>query len=468
MTAAIVVVATLFTAAPSGPPTAEVLKELRKIESAGYRQTSGELRLGYTKQAQQRPGDPTLRVYIAWCDYPSDDSWNQFKAITQQFPDNNWAHLGMGLVYAKWKMKQQAQAEYDGILSRDAKFYPAITATADLLLANGDAAGAEKKYREALAIADDAGAHAGLGRLLLSQGKKEQAVPELEKAVAQWPDQPAVLRALLTLELEEKRTAKAVEVASRIAELAPRDREIRKTLADLRYEQGDQAAAAQEYERLLRLGNPEAPVLARLAELYKGLDKPDDEQRTLQLLAAMDRTNPAPNIRIAELSMAKDATEAAEGQLAEALERDPKNVTAHLMAGKLKQKKGVLHEALEPFRPAGRAGQAQAAELEKKIEMPKKPAKGSVDAIYGAVAKDLGEFLVQRQKANPKLAGGILKYRVKVLADGQIEGVEVIDDTVGDPLLTAHVYFGLKEATFPKQRREPVFEFEVAGKKGKK
>lgn len=468
MTATLWMLATLMGAAQAEPSTAEVLKELRKIESAGYRQNVGELRLEYQKQVQKRPGDPTLRVYLAWCEYPSDESWNQFKALTQQFPDNAWAHLGMGLVYAKWKMKQQALAEYDGILKRDPKFYPAITATADLLMHEGDVAGAEKKYRATLALADDAAAHAGLGRLLLSQGKKDQAVPELEKAVAQWPDQPAVLRALLALELEGKRTAKAIEVASRISELAPRDREIRKTLADLRFESGDKAGAAQEYERMLRLGNPEAPVLQRLAELYRALDKTDDEQRTLQLLSTLDRSNPAPNIRIAEISLAKDALEAAEGQLVEALERDPKSTVAHLMAGKLKEKKGVLHEALEHYRQAGSEGAPLAADLEKRIELPKKPVKGSVDAIYGAVAKDLGQFLAVRQKANPKLAGGVLKYRVKVLADGRIEGVEVIDDTVGDPLLTAHVYFGLKEATFPKQRREPVFEFEVAGKKGKK
>ena len=44
-------------------------------------------------------------------------------------------------------------------------------------------------------------------------------------------------------------------------------------------------------------------------------------------------------------------------------------------------------------------------------------------------------------------------------------GVDVLQDTVGDPILTAHAYLALKDAQYEKKKREPVFEFELKGKK---
>ena len=51
------------------------------------------------------------------------------------------------------------------------------------------------------------------------------------------------------------------------------------------------------------------------------------------------------------------------------------------------------------------------------------------------------------------------------MADGVIQAVEVVGDTVGDPVLTGHAYFALRDATFEKRKREPVFEFELGKKK---
>ncbi len=126
-----------------------------------------------------------------------------------------------------------------------------------------------------------------------------------------------------------------------------------------------------------------------------------------------------------------------------------------------------MFDALNAYRAASKAegpavedAKKEAGELEKKIKLPAKPAKGSVDAIYGAVAKGLQDFYLERKKANPKLAGD-LKVRVRVKATGEVESVDLASDTVGDPLLAAHLYFALSDAVYPKQKREPVFEFEL-------
>jgi Tfp pilus assembly protein PilF len=306
---------------------------------------------------------------------------------------------------------------------------------------------------------------------LLQAGKAAEAKVELDKAVKVWPDQPAVLSALLKIHRETKDAKAAAETAVRLADLQPKDPEVRRILADLRFDEGNKVEAAKEYERWLRIAAPTVDVLARLERLYRELKDADGEERTLQVHASLEKANPAPSLRLAELAEAKGITEVAEGHLLEAIDRDPKAAGPHLQLARMRAKREALFEALNEYRiasamegdPAASA-KTERLELEKKIKLPAKPAKGSVDSIYAAVAKGLNDFYLERKRAKPKLAGE-LKVRVRVKASGEVESVDVVNDTVGDPVLAAHVYFALNDALYQKQKREPVFEFELGSVK---
>ena len=102
----LLLLAALPARAQTTPP--EVLKKLRAIEVAGLKGQADAIRLDLQEQAHAKPGDVMLRIYIAWCAIPSDDSWNQLKGIASVNPDNLWAHLGMGRIYGRWKMRDQA------------------------------------------------------------------------------------------------------------------------------------------------------------------------------------------------------------------------------------------------------------------------------------------------------------------------------------------------------------------------
>lgn len=464
-------------------PVPQVLAELFSIMSAHQRGNTGELRLKYTELSRQRPGDPLPRVYVAYCDLPSDEAWNLLKGVATIHPDNPWVRLGMAQVYASWKMRDQAKAELDAALKTPG-FYPAVTQQADLALAQGDAKQAEALYRKSLSMGEDARAHAGLGQLLLQQGNKPDGLTELRRAVELWPDQLSALKALVQNDIESLGMTqvapgpgayKAVaDRAAKIADLAPKDRDARRTVAELRFKDGDKPAAALEYERLLRLGDVDQVVLERLAQLHRDLGDGEAEERALQQLAALDKQNPQPNVRLAELMLARGAKEAAEGQLLEAVDRAPTLAQAHLLLARLRAQHERFYEAVESYRAGAQgagegveAAKKEGAELEQKLKLPAKKPKGSVDAIYGAVASSLNSFFAERRREKPALAGE-LKMRVRVAADGVVKGVDVVSDTVQDPLLVAHVYFALKDATYPKQKREPVFEFELKGPKGAK
>jgi tetratricopeptide (TPR) repeat protein len=194
----------VLAAEPPLAPAAEVMKELRRIEAASYHGRLEQLRSDYANQAQERPGDPMVQIFAAWLNQPSDDAWNQLRAVSRLHPDNPWTHYGMGRIYARWKMYAQAGSELVQALKLDARFFPAITVQGDLAAARSAWPDAEALYRQALAIADDPLARAGLGFALLKQNRKDEALTELKASTRVYPEQPAALAILIPLLAERK------------------------------------------------------------------------------------------------------------------------------------------------------------------------------------------------------------------------------------------------------------------------
>lgn len=463
--AALVVAATV----QAQSPTPEVMKELRRIEAAALRGAADSIRIEYTAKGQERPSDPMPRVYLAWLTLPSDDSWNQLKAVATIYPDNPWVHYGMGRIYTKWKMRDQAKAEVELTLKRDPKFYPGITVLGDLALSQDDGAQAEAQYRRALALEDDPLARAGLGLALLKQGKKAEAVEALKASARAFPEQPAVLASLIPLLLEAKDPA-VLEAAQVAAELRPKDREARLTIATLRFDAGDKAGAAKDYDRLIALGNPDPAVVERLASLYRELGSSADEERVVGIVAASQPSNPEPCLRLYELRLAKQDLPGAEAALTEALSRDPKLKAPRLALAKLKAETDQGYQALEQYRlvreldPQDAEAKEQLAKLGADFKLPKRPLRGSVNGVYWSVTASLDKLFAERRAARPGLAGKV-KLRLQVGPKGTVTSIEVVEDTLKDAILLGHVYFSLKDAQYQEKKVEPVIEFELGGKK---
>lgn len=451
------------------PPTGQVMKELLRLEAAGYHGALDAERIKYNEEARQRPNDPMPRVYLAWLSLPSDASWNELKAIATIYPDNPWVHYGMGRIYATWKMRDLAQKELAQVLKADPTFYPALVVQGDLARQKEDWDAAVALYRKALGLADDPFARAGLGLALAGQGKPEEARAELKKATAQYPELPAALTTLVKLSTEAK-DPDVITSAEALANLRPKDREARRLLADLRFDRGDKAGAAKEYERLLRLGNLEVPVLQRLAGLYQELGDAEGEERTLQSLVSIDDKDVDSCLRLAELKEGKKDYEGAVGHLLEAQGRDPKRADPQLVLGRVKLAMELPWEALEAFRaalgvdPNAQMAKTEVERLEAEFKLPRRKPKGNVNNVYWSVSASLDKLYKERVATKGAVTGR-LRVRVGIDAGGRAQSVDVLEDTVKDPVLLGHVYFGLKDAQYERKKGEPVFEFELGEKK---
>lgn len=456
---------TLPLAVHAAEPIPDVLAKLRAIESAAFRNKVDELRLQHAEVVKARPNELLPRVYVAWCSMPSDAAWNQLKGLTIINPNYPWARFGMGRIYLGWKLKEQAETDFRLALKADPKFYPALIGLGDVARAAGKFADAEARYREALAIHDDAEARGGLGLALMEQGKAAEAKAELEKAVALWPDQPRVLHALSRIAREQKDLAAAAKTLTLLLDLTPRDREMRKELANLEVERGNLKGAAEQFEQYLKYGDGDANVFRAMADTYKKLGDAAGEQRALEQLSGVESSSPEAPLRMAELAEAKKDFEAAEAQLLEASARAPNRADIKLRLGRLRAKRYNLKEAIEAYREASAAPDNQSPEIEKEklaleaeIGLTPERAKGTVEAVNAFVSKQLNKFYKVRLEEHPELEG-VIKAKARISAEGKANSVEIAEDTIGDPLLAAHVYFALKDADYAKKKRDPIFEF---------
>jgi tetratricopeptide (TPR) repeat protein len=472
----LVVARSVWATEPPGlnAPVAEVLKELRRIESAAWHGNVDNVRIELQDLSKTRPSEPMLRVFVAWCSMPTDDAWNQLKNVSQIYPDLAWAHYGMGRIYIVWKMRDLAKNSLESAMKKKPNFYPALIGLGDMSRLNDDLDEAEKQYRAALAIADDAEAHVGLGLVLAKKGQGDAAKQELIKGLAGWPDQPAALRELVKLQQASK-DPDLTKTLMALADLQPKDRDVRRLVATLKFESGDKRGALAEYEKAVRLGNPDLETAMRMLTMYNEVKDVEGEERAANVVASLDKNAVSPLLRVAELRESKNDLDGSEKALLEALERDRNLADTWYRLGKVSLAKQQPIVAMERFRRGGTKSTQGADSCkgeEKKLgeffKLPAKPAKGSVDRIYGQVAKSLDEVYAARRHAKPTLKGS-LKVRVKVTAGGVVETSEVIEDTISDVVLAGHAVFSLWDAEFEKKRREPVFEFElgVPAKKGK-
>ncbi|MGQ0506137.1 MAG: tetratricopeptide repeat protein [Myxococcaceae bacterium] len=464
----------LVSATPMKPEIASTLKTLRQIETAALKGDSDALRISFQDQSRDRPSDFMLRVYAAWCLGKSNEAWNTLRTLANMQRESPWPHLGMARIFVSWKMKDQARPELEKLLRQNPQFYPALTVLGQLELSRGEHAAAEKQFRAALAIADDGEARAGLGLALLAQEEPGPAKVELEKAIALYPEQPEALSALISLSKAAGDPAGAARSAEKLTGLAPRDAKARRTLADLRLEAGDKPGAAKEYEALQKLGGWDETVLEKLVGLHRELGNADGEERALKQLATLKRQESAYPLRLAELAEARGSVEDAEAQLVEAAARAPKRAEVHARLGKFRLGRGQLRQALDELRLARTATEgdnpesldADLAALSEQLQLPKKPASGSVDQIYKKVSTGLNAVYHARLKEREDLAG-VLKVKVVVDKGGAVSSVELVEDSVQDAVIEGHVYFALKDAVYPKQKREPTFEFELKPPKKK-
>ncbi|MBQ4335240.1 MAG: hypothetical protein IJC63_07710, partial [Myxococcaceae bacterium] len=167
--------------------------------------------------------------------------------------------------------------------------------------------------------------------------------------------------------------------------------------------------------------------------------------------------------RLYELRLMDGDADGAEAALRLAVERAPDDLTLRVLLAKSIGERGTLIQAIEAHRQAVERGARELKgplkALEARASLPAQPLRGNVSRLYNLVHLHLKKALTRRQKDQPWL-GGTIGARVTIVEGGKVGEVQITQNTLQDPELTALVYFSFLDAQLPGERARSVsFEF---------
>lgn len=385
-----------------------------------------------------------------------DEQWNALKRIADEQPKFYWVHAGIAAIYAEWKVRDQAEKELNYCFEFGPDIAYTYTIRGNLYRNVGEHLLAIRDYDTALRF-DPTDADARTGRALSKKamGQAKDLRDELERAIVDLPTEYEAALQLAQL-YDSGGNARAARSAwERVEKLAPRDRTAKLALARLRGGD-DLAGAIKAYEDAANLQPLTKPELVSLAGLYRQMGgKSDKEVQTLETILKMDPKDMDALRRLAELAEASGDLDKIEMRYRAILAQNDKDAPALYGLARAAEKRENLREAIGLYAAARDAGEAEraAADVGRLLAhcfVPEKPVTGKdLAGMYRAVAASLEKVWEKRKADKPSLEGS-LKMKIENDGEGHATKVDLVDDSLKDPVLEAHLYYVLLQGVWPK------------------
>jgi tetratricopeptide (TPR) repeat protein len=183
-----------------------------------------------------------------------EDALDELSASLRMDGDRSQAHLTLGLLAAQAGNAAEAERAFRRAIEIDRTYGPAYVNLADLLRAVGRDAEGEQVLRDGIAsVANQGGLHHSYGLLLVRQGRRDEALPELERAAELRPD-IARYGYVLAVALENAGEGeRAIEVLAEVHERHPGDVDVLSALVGYHRARGDAEMADRYAAKLSRL-----------------------------------------------------------------------------------------------------------------------------------------------------------------------------------------------------------------------
>jgi tetratricopeptide (TPR) repeat protein len=447
---------TSFSANKQLPPTTMDTHQIRQeLWSIVARRQRGEVGLTIQDYAARVANARTLenRFLAAAAIADDDESWKAFNVIAVDYEKFYWAHAGMAMIYAKWKVRDQCEKETNLMLDLAPENTFTYTIRGNLYRGIGEYQLALRDYSTALrADPTDADARVGLALCKRELGDTSTLRAELERALQDVPThyEGALELALLLDKTNDK--AAALAAWDRVGHLAPKNRTAQLALARLRGD-ADPSGAITAYEKASRQSPLTKVEQQSLTQLYHQQGRTDDEIKSLEAEAKLDVKDPTPYRRMAEIAEARNDAAGAEGAYAAILKIAEKDPEALLGLGRVSEKRAQLRQAIDFYRQAKAAGSAAAPKelqrLSADCQLPERPlTAASLNGFYAVVAQSLDRIYEKRLADAPRLKGQ-LKVKIETDGAGKLLQASVTENTLNDPWLEAHLYYSVLDATLP-------------------
>ena len=236
-------------------------------------------------------------------------------------------------------------------LAVDSTYAPGWTNLAEIEIERGQFAAARTTLEHALAInPEDVGATGRLGGVLLKLGDPQHAIARLEKVVASFPTDEALVT-LAQAYLDVGRSEEALSALRRALALNPQRTDVAGYVGALLAEQGRPDEAIGYLEAAAR-GPGTAPLYGVLSLTAAQLGRADEAMSAASRAATLANGDPKVFIQVGRAMMLLQNVAAADGYLARAAELEPSNLEAITRLGIVKAAAGHMADAAQQFRKA--------------------------------------------------------------------------------------------------------------------
>ena len=214
------------------------------------------------------------------------------RSAVEQRPDFADAHSNLGLVLLDLKRTEAAEEHFLRALELDPRHRDAHHNRANILRTRGHYQEAVDSYRAVLDIDPEyALAHAGMGDALFHLALYAEAIESLTRAVSLQPDLPeaGALHGIMGLAAQELgQSEAAAEYYERAVRIDPHDSVALGRLATLRFRQQRYEEALARYRRLVEIGHADAQTHSNLGVTLYYLDRPEDALRSFERALSLD------------------------------------------------------------------------------------------------------------------------------------------------------------------------------------
>jgi len=253
------------------------------------------------------------------------DAVLEAEEMLRRDPDNIEAHRILGRIYARMigdasqgrideGMLRRAIEQFGKITQKDPSDVDAWVTLGRLQRLAQNSVEAEKAYKRALELdADNEYALQGLALLYQDLGDTKTAVQMWQRLAAQNPS-PRVLQALASTYEQARDYKSAIEVLRKALELAPKDLEIKRELAENLLNTEQLGEALKLYQELARANPREPQYLLRVSQIYRQQRELAKAREAHERAKDLDPRNL--EIQYNEVSLLE-----AEGKLSEAIAR---------------------------------------------------------------------------------------------------------------------------------------------------
>jgi len=228
------------------------------------------LRAATTLKPTAQPEEGQARAWLALAhlleNTKPEDALAAYRKASEITPKDPEPHLSAGLLHERQKEFSDAETEYKQVLALDSHSTEASIGLTNIYMKSGRLSEAEPLLRRlATERADDAGIHLQLGRVLAAQGKKDDAIAEIQTALKLAPADSEAQREIADLYSSAGKNDLAENTYRALVTTQPKDPELHRGLGQALLRQKKFPEAQEEFLTALRLKRDSPDVYVDLA-----------------------------------------------------------------------------------------------------------------------------------------------------------------------------------------------------------